>query len=271
MLTRSLTIPVLVLAGLCAGVVTACADDGWGIVECDQTASPHCDLEAAATGRPNTTPGPAHSPTHSPSGDPRPSTCAYQLSPFQGPSNVTAWPPLAWYEGRCELTGVIITPIAALTPGEVARLARSQLRLPRLRIGSSPAGDQLVNLPTWLYLADGWQAVAATASVPGVSVTAAAAPTSVTWSMGEGSTVACPGPGINYDRDTDPRAESPQCGHTYRRSSGTTTFRVTATVHWAITWSGAGQTGTMPELTTTSTTRLRVRESQALNVSPPTR
>jgi hypothetical protein len=271
MLTRSLTIPVLVLAGLCTGTVTASADDGWGIVECDQAASPQCELEAGDTDRPQSAPASDNSPASSQGGDSHPPTCAYQLSPFQGHSNATSWPPLAWYEGWCELTGVIITPVTALTPAEVARLARNQLRLPRPEIGSNPAGDQLVNLPTWLYLADGWRTVSATASVPGMSVTATASPTSVTWSMGEGSTVECDGPGTDYHRDADPRAESPQCGHTYRRSSGNTTFAVTATTHWTVTWSGAGQTGTLPELTTTSATQFRVRESQALNIIPPTR
>ena len=144
-------------------------------------------------------------------------------------------------------------------------------QLPRPEIGSNPAGDQLVNLPTWLYLADGWRTVSATAAVPGISVTATASPTSATWSLGEGSTVECAGPGTDYHRDADPRAESPQCGHTYRRSSGHTTFPVTATIHWTVTWSGAGQTGTLPELITTSATQFRVRESQALNITPPTR
>lgn len=269
-LTRSLAIPALVMVGLCAGTFTASADDGWGIVECDQAASPQCELEAGATGRPHTAPA-SDSPASTQGAESHSPTCAYQPSQFQGHFNATSWPPPIWYEGRCELTGAIVTPVAALTPAEVARLARDQLRLLRPTIGSNPAGDQLVNLPTWLYLTAGWRIVSATASVPGISVTATATPTSVTWLMGEGSTVECTGPGTDYHRDTDPRAESPQCGHTYRRSSGATTFPVTATTHWSIAWSGAGQTGSLPELTTTSATEFRVRESQALNIAPPTR
>ena len=40
-----------------------------------------------------------------------------------------------------------------------------------------------------------------------------------------------------------------------------------ATVHWTVTWSGAGQGGTFPDLTTTSTAAFEVAESQALNTS----
>jgi hypothetical protein len=42
-------------------------------------------------------------------------------------------------------------------------------------------------------------------------------------------------------------------------------FPVTATVHWSITWSGAGEGGTFPDMTTTSRAAFRVAEAQALN------
>jgi hypothetical protein len=254
-LIRPLVTSTLVAIGLCAGAVTATADDGWGTVECDQASTPECDVEVGDPGRPGSAPVQASTPD-SHDGDTDQSTCVSQPSPFQG---------------QCELTGVIITPGGALSSGEVARLARNHLKLPRPELGSNPAGDQLVNLPTWLYLVAGWRTVSATASVPGVSVTATAAPTSVTWAMGDGAPVECAGPGTRYYRAADPRSESPDCGHTYRRSSGHTTFPVTATIHWSVTWSGAGQTGTLPELTTTASSQFRVRESQALNVTPPTR
>ncbi|MCX4561653.1 hypothetical protein [Streptomyces phaeochromogenes] len=40
---------------------------------------------------------------------------------------------------------------------------------------------------------------------------------------------------------------------------------MSATVHWTVTWAGAGQSGVFPDLTTTSTAAFRVAESQALN------
>ncbi|WP_063747144.1 hypothetical protein [Saccharothrix sp. NRRL B-16314] len=190
--------------------------------------------------------------------------------------------PGAWYVWKCTegvMDGLYRPPVwipagqqpgAALlpSPAELAQLARKQLRLPSPRIAVNPAGDQLVNLPTWMWLSSGWGPVSATASVPGVSVTAVATPTSVTWLMGDGSAVTCTGAGSPYEAGSDPRAPSPDCGHVYRRSSASQpgqAYPVTATVHWTVTWSGAGQGGTFPDMTTTGDAAFRVAESQALN------
>jgi hypothetical protein len=103
-----------------------------------------------------------------------------------------------------------------------------------------------------------------------VSVTAVATPTSVTWSMGDGSTVTCAGAGTPFRAGNNPRAASPDCGHTYRTSSADLegqAYRVSVTVHWAVTWAGAGQGGVFPDLTTTGNGAFRVAESQALNTS----
>jgi len=191
----------------------------------------------------------------------------------------------AWYVYRCAAGGVrdaLYRPpvwipdgqrqaggVPLPSPLELAQLARDQLRLPSPRIEASPAAEQLVNLPTWLWLDRGmWGAVSATASVPGVSVTAVARPVSVEWAMGDGSTVTCAGPGTPYGIGGNPQSPSPDCGYTYRRSSAGRpggTFAVSATVDWTVTWSGAGQSGVFPGLTTTSGAGFAVAESQALN------
>lgn len=188
--------------------------------------------------------------------------------------------PGAWYVYQCSRPGfrdalshppVWIPdgqPGAGPSPAELAQLARNQLHLLFPRIETNPAGDQLVNLPTWLWLdRASWRDVSATASVPGVSVTAVARPTSVSWSLGDGSSVTCSGPGTPFSSGADPKSSSPDCGYTYHRSSASQAnqaFPVTATVHWTITWSGAGQGGTFPDMTTTTAARFRVAESQAL-------
>ncbi|WP_075847955.1 hypothetical protein [Saccharomonospora sp. CUA-673] len=163
-------------------------------------------------------------------------------------------------------------PRPAPSPEQLARQAYNQLRLPSLGIHASPAERQLVNLPTWLWMDSGqWRPVTASASVPGVSVTATATPKSVTWSMGDGASVTCDGAGTPFPPGSDPQAASPDCGHTYRQSSrgqGNDSFPVSATVDWTVTWSGAGQRGTFPGLTTTSNTTFSVAESQALNQAP---
>jgi len=208
---------------------------------------------------------------------------AYSVRPVAEPK---PGEPGAWYVYRCEAGGVrdaLYRPPIWIpdgpqeaagpplpSPVQLAQVAREQLRLPALRIEASPAGEQLVHLPTWLWLErGGWGAVSATASVPGVSVTAVARPTSVEWAMGDGSTVTCNGPGTPYGSGaTDPKSASPDCGYTYGRSSAGQpggTFAVSATVNWTVAWSGAGQSGVFPGLTTTSGAEFAVAESQALN------
>ena len=126
---------------------------------------------------------------------------------------------------------------------------------PGIEANPSPGVEQLVGVPTWLWLEGGWQPVAATAAVPGESVTATATPTSVAWSMGDGSAVDCAGPGTPYAAGDNPAAASPTCGHTYETPSvgqPDGAFEVTATITWSITWAGGGQAGTEPALTTTS-------------------
>ena len=232
--------------------------------------------------------------------------CSYVRSNYQPPANgaqtiahhdirrAGAWaafvefsrqqPPAgAWYVYRCSGPGVHdglyrapiwlpdgqVPAAAALpSPQELADQARAQLRLPTPRIQANPPGDKLVSLPTWMWLdRNSWGARQATAAVPGVSVTALATPTTVSWSMGDGEDLTCSGPGTPYPAGGDPRAPSPDCGHTYRRSSAAVPelhFAVKATVHWMVTWSGAGANGTFPDLTTSAIAAFRVAEVQAL-------
>jgi hypothetical protein len=190
----------------------------------------------------------------------------------------------SWYVWKCTTAGVtdglyhppVFIPNGQPGPGaapvpspaQLAQIAHNQLRLPTPTIAANPAGEQLVNLPTWMWLSSGWGPASATASVPGVSVIAVATPTSVSWSMGDGSTVTCTGGGTPFQPGTDPKASSPDCGHTYRTSSASQAgqaFPVSATVNWTVTWAGAGQGGVFPDLTTTGNAAFRVAESQALN------
>ena len=176
--------------------------------------------------------------------------------------------------------GIVWLPIGAggaapvlPNPAILAQQAIGQLTLPSLQIDASPAigADQLVGLPTWLWLGPaGWQAATATAAVPGESVTATATPISVTWSFGDGATQVCHGPGTPYAATDSPDQPSPTCGHTYTTSSAgrpDNAFTVTATVSWSVAWTGGGQNGTVPDLHNTATTTLRVADVQSLNAA----
>jgi hypothetical protein len=168
--------------------------------------------------------------------------------------------------GQCSGAATIL--IGGASPEVLGRLAVSQLRLPAVVIRVNPSGDQLVGLPTWLSVdASSWRWESATASVPGVSVTAMASPVAATWSMGDGTTVVCRGPGTPWTRGVDPARSSPDCGHTYAWSSAGApggSFTVTVTVAWGVSWAGAGRSGTLPGLVTVASERLRVAESQTV-------
>jgi hypothetical protein len=159
-------------------------------------------------------------------------------------------------------------PAPAPDPAALAERARDQLRLAGPRIGMNPAGDQLVRLPTWLWLdRAGWNEVSATAAAGGVSVTAVARPVQVTWSLGDGATVTCAGPGTPFPAGAAAKSASPDCGHTYRSPSSQApggAYPVTATVRWDVSWAGAGQAGVFPGLTTVSQAQARVIDVPAL-------
>jgi hypothetical protein len=207
-----------------------------------------------------------------------------------GSSGLSVWPvasqpgqgPGAWYIYRCasggERDALYRAPVwipdagpgaaPAPDPEALAAQARNQLRLAGPAIVMSPVADQLVRLPTWLWLDPaGWNQVAATAAAAGVSVTAVAKPAAVVWSLGDGGTVTCTGPGTPFPAGADPKSASPDCGHVYQRRSLDElggTFAVTATVRWDVAWAGAGQAGAFPGLTTVSTTQARVIDVPAL-------
>jgi hypothetical protein len=159
-------------------------------------------------------------------------------------------------------------------PGMLGQIARRLLVLPGPVIQSSPApGDlQLVHLPVWLWVNRAvWVPRSKTAAVPGEQVTATAIPVRVTWRMGDGSVVTCRGPGIPYSRRYSPASASPDCGHTYGRSSAGQprgAYRVAATITWDVTWQATGGAGgTLPPLFSTSAAAFRVAESQTVNTA----
>ncbi|MBG0569009.1 hypothetical protein [Actinoplanes aureus] len=159
-------------------------------------------------------------------------------------------------------------PGPTVDPAVLARQAVAGLSLPRpgIRVNPESPAKQLTWFPTWVWLDDSsWAAQSATASVPGLSVTATAKPTKLVLSPGDDSkNVACVGRGTVWTPDRDPDDQSPTCGHTYTKAGS---FTVTVTVTWQVTWAGGGQTGAVPDLTTASTRTLTVTESQGLNTT----
>ncbi|WP_434447656.1 hypothetical protein [Lentzea sp. E54] len=280
---RACVVTTLSLAMVCASSLPALADI-YGNVDCQQSPTPNCQLGAGTSGQGSSQAHDARKPGHTGSDDDSANSefgCRYVPVDHRPPSSEPQEPG-GWFMVLCspdgkdpDSHGPVWIPAGAnatpsLTPEQVAQIAHKQLRLPTPSITASPSGTQLVHLPTWLWLSSGWLPSTATASVPGVSVTATAKPTSATWSMGDGTIVTCTGAGTPFQPGSDPKAPSPDCGHTYRTSSAGQAgqaFPVAVTVHWTVTWAGAGQSGTFPDLTTTATAAFRVTESQALNDS----
>lgn len=285
-----LTIKRLVAATIAAGLspllfAAAAHADPWGDTRCDKnTSAPGCDVDASNTGGGGSSGagGTGHNASGSTSNRSNNDPCTYRAAGLS-PTTVAALGGNrrgqgGWYFKTCiqpDGTAVaypdpvwITGPAPAISPEELASRARARLDLPKLLIAMNPAGDQLVNLPVWLGLdAASWRPRSATASATGVSVTATARPVRATWVMGDGVTVDCAGPGTAWVPGTDPLTASPDCGHTYRRSSATApggVYAVTVTVHWEVTWAGAGRSGTVRGLTTTGQVQARVHESQAL-------
>ena len=161
------------------------------------------------------------------------------------------------------------------SPAQLAQLAWDNLKVPAPEVHTSPpAGqDAVVNLPTWLWVGKGGGPATASTSAGPVTVNVTATPAKVVWDMGDGTTVTCTGLGTPYVPGvSDPKAASPDCGHTYTRSSAATAdqrFRITATVTWTASYSvtGAAGGGALPDLTASSVAELRVAEFQALNTS----
>lgn len=160
------------------------------------------------------------------------------------------------------------------TPGEVAQIAVEQMRLAAIHIGiapeSGPDSIGLVGMPVWMWAEAPHEhtlgPITATASAGGITITATAKVRRITWDMGDGTEVVCNKPGTPYDPSYG-RTSSPDCGHTYEKSSAQEDgeyYTVTATSSWVVTWSGAGQTGTILLNGLTRSTQIRIGEAQVL-------
>ncbi len=154
---------------------------------------------------------------------------------------------------------------AAITPEELARRAQDQLaiRYPEPRTSPAITIDQIVGIETWMWIdAAAWQSVTATASIPGLSVSATATPQQVTWDMGDGSTVVCDGPGTPYDSNRAIADQSSECTHVYQRRGA---YTVSATVVWAVEWSASdGTGGPLADASRTTQFPMTVIERQAI-------
>jgi hypothetical protein len=156
------------------------------------------------------------------------------------------------------------------TRDELIAAARRPLPLPGVATSPRRDLDQLVNLPTWLWV-DNWAPVVGTASSPALTVTVTARPRVVSWQMGDGSAALVCGAGTPWNATLREEQQRSDCTHTYRRSSANEPgqrFTATATMTWDVSWSASnGESGALGSAVRSESFQLRVAEGQAILTS----
>jgi hypothetical protein len=165
----------------------------------------------------------------------------------------------------------VTPPLAGATvdPRRLAVMARSRLPLPLPEARMNPAGEQTVNVETWLWV-DNWTTQSRSATAGGVTSTVVATPIEQRWTFGSpGERKVCTDAGAPYDLGRRASEQSTSCSYTFRRSSAQAAnneVRVTATLVWRVTWSSnIGTGGDLGLVSRTTTIATRVAEHQALN------
>jgi hypothetical protein len=157
-----------------------------------------------------------------------------------------------------------------ITAGQAAAIAVARLQLPTIAPGIGPSPElnrwnmAAVGYPLWLW-ADGPTHVGPISdSVGGLSVSLDAKVRRLTFRMGDGHSVTCPGLGHQWTTAVEPGAKSPSCGYSYTKSSlPNGSYTVAAIANWAVTWTSNGQSGVI-NVPAVDTTELPVGELQVL-------
>lgn len=181
--------------------------------------------------------------------------------------------PGAWFRKTCPdgRATTLWIPEQAVDPAVLAEEAwsRTTVPIPGVNLNPGTDQDQVVNLATWLWV-DSLAPVSAAASAGPVTVTVTATPMRVEWSMGNGDSVVCDGPGTPYDPARSPESQAAGCSYTYRSSSAQAPggrFTITATSVWSVAWSASGVAGggDLGPLRRTGSVAVRVAEIQAVH------
>jgi hypothetical protein len=157
-----------------------------------------------------------------------------------------------------------------ITPGQAAAIAVAHLQLPTIAPGIGPSPNlnpwdmAAVGYPLWFW-ADGTTQVGPISdSVAGLSVSLEAEVSSLTFRMGDGHTINCPGTGHPWTTAVEPGRKSPNCGYSYAKPSlPDDTYTVAAIANWAVTWTSNGQSGVI-NVPAVDTAELPVGELQVL-------
>lgn len=136
------------------------------------------------------------------------------------------------------------------------------LHPPNVELSPPASAAQLVGLATWFWVTDPWEPLRASATLDTVTSTVVATPTSMTFTLDDGTAFSCDGPGTPYDTTRDPAEQQSDCTHTFERSGSTL---VTATITYATSWTATtGVGGDLDDVTRTTSLPLTIREAQAV-------
>jgi hypothetical protein len=168
---------------------------------------------------------------------------------------------------------VVVDPLALVEQA----IAKMQLGKPVIGIVPKPtpeSNEGAVNLPVWMWTGRGKHDVgplSAAAAIPGVlSVTATAKVTRIVWTMGDGGSVTCAGPGTQFDPSYG-ATMSPTCGYKYEQTSDDQRngrYTVTARSDWTIQWTSSD--GDRGDLTRplSSSVSIKIGELRPVLVDP---
>lgn len=161
-------------------------------------------------------------------------------------------------------------PVIQISPAQAGAIAVARLQLPAVAPGIGPSPNlnrwkmAAVGYPLWLWADGPTQVGPVWDSVAGLSVSLNARVTSLTFRMGDGKTVECPGAGDKWTNAVEPGTKAPTCGHTYTTPSlPKGNYKVSAVTNWAVTWTANGQSGVI-NVPAVETTELPVGELQVL-------
>jgi hypothetical protein len=181
-----------------------------------------------------------------------------------------------WWNLVCVRDGVVlsmreivVSEGESVPPAVIRDRVRTRIEPPTPVPALSPPleGPTYVNVPTWLWLgAAYWAPLEATETEGLVTVTVRATPIGAVWDMGDGNTVACDGPGLEWQVGLPDDATD--CSHTYGTSSygfPEGRFVASVTVTWSYEWwiNGVYQ-GEFGEVEASSGFEVAVGEIQAV-------
>jgi hypothetical protein len=167
----------------------------------------------------------------------------------------------------------------AVTDEMLAEYAYDEIDIPETEIEINPEGNQLVNLPTWIWVdtADFEpRTVRAELPINGVWAETTATPVSLTIDPGTEDAETFPADGecpigedgqIGEPFEDDRAEEAPPCGVTYLRATHQVdSYELTASLTWEVSWTGSQTEGEnpLPSGTFETTHEIVVDESQAI-------